>query len=91
MESYPFRKSHKSVLFGQKWRIRAPGIVSNNLKIIDLFCYKFYGGPHKGASGIVNYIPRHTYWPLVPKQYTFIATKGSPQYFTTVESSKSQG
>ena len=60
----------KTVLFGQKWRISAPGIVINNPKIIDLFSYKFYVGPHKGGFGIVNYNPRRTYCPLVPKQYT---------------------
>ena len=55
MESYPYRKSHKSVLFGQKWRISAPGIVINNPKMIDLFSYKFYGDPHKGGwdSGLL--------------------------------------
>ena len=29
--------------------------------------------------GIVNQNPRRTYCPLVPKQYTFSATKASPQ------------
>ena len=72
---YLFRQLHKSVLFGQKWRISAPRIVINNPKIIDLLSYKFYGG-------IVNYNPRRTYCPLVPKQYTFNATKGSPQNIT---------
>ena len=62
-----------------KWRISAPGIVINNPKIIDLFNYKFYGGPHKGGFGIDNYNPRRTYCPLVPKRDTFNATKGSPQ------------
>ena len=73
---------NKSVLFGYKWKISAPGIVTNNPKIIDLFIYKFYGGPLKSGSGIVNYNPRHTYCPLVPKQYTFNATKGSLQLKT---------
>ena len=54
-------------------------IVINNPEIIDLFSYKFYVGPHKDGFGIVNYNPRRTYCPLVPKQYTFNATKGSPQ------------
>ena len=36
-------------------------------------------GPYKGGFGIVNFNPRRTYCPLVPKQYTFSATKGSPQ------------
>ena len=63
-----------------KWRISAPGIVINNPKIIDLFSYKFYGGPHKGGFGIVNYNPRRTYCPLVPKQYTFNAIKVSAQF-----------
>ena len=74
---YLFLHGKKSVLFGQKWRISAPGIVINNPKIIDLFRTKFYAGPHKGGFGIVNYNPRCTYCPLVPKQYTFNATKGS--------------
>ena len=77
MRSYPFLLGKKTVLFGQKWRISAPGIVINNPKIIDLFSYKFYGGPHKGGFGIVNYNPRRTYCPLVPKQYTLRAAKGS--------------
>ena len=76
-----YHKTDKSVPFGQKWRISAPGIVINNPKIIDLFSHKFYvgPGPHKGGFGIVNYNPRRTYCPLVPKQYTFSATKVSPQ------------
>ena len=74
-----FRHGKKSVPFGYKWRISAPGIVINNPKIIDLFSYKFYGDPHKGAFGIVNYNPRHTYCPLVPNQYTLRAAKASPQ------------
>ena len=74
-----FQHRKKSVPFGHIWRISAPGIAINNPKIIDLFRYKFYIGPHKGGFGIVNYNPRHTYCPLVPKQYTFNATKGSPQ------------
>ena len=49
----------------------------NNPKIIDLFNYKFYGGPHKSGINIVNYNPRRTHWPLVTKQYTFNATKPS--------------
>ena len=36
-------------------------------------------GAHKGGFGIVNYNPRRTYCPLVPKQYTYSATKCSPQ------------
>ena len=52
--------------------------IINNPKIIDLFSYKFHVSPHKGGFGIVNYNPRHTYSTLVPKQYTFNATKGSP-------------
>ena len=74
-----FRQSHKSALFGQKWKMIVPGIVINNPKITDLFSYKLYGGPLKGAFGIVNYNPRRTYCPLVPKQYTFCTTNGSPQ------------
>ena len=57
------------------------GIVIYNPKIINLFGYKFYGGPHKGGFRIVNYNPRRTYCPLVPKRDTFNATKGSPQPF----------
>ena len=53
--------------------------VTYNPKIIDLFSYKFYGGPHKGEFGIVNYNPRRTYGSLVSKQHTFNATKGSPK------------
>ena len=34
--------------------------------------------PHKGGYGIVNYNPRRTYSPLVPKQDTFYVTDGSP-------------
>ena len=79
MNAYLFLQSHRSVLFGQKWNISASWIVINNLEIIDLFSYKFYGGPHKCAFGIVNYNPIRTYCPLVPKQYTFNAIKGSPQ------------
>ena len=75
-KTYLFLHEKKSVLFGQKWRISAPGIVINNPKIIDLFSYKFYVGPHKGGFGIVNYNPRRTYCPLVPKQYTLRAAKG---------------
>ena len=41
-------------MFGHKWRISAPGIVISNPKIIDLFIYMFYGGPHKGGFEIVN-------------------------------------
>ena len=67
------------LLFGQKWRISASGIVINNPKIIDLLYNKFYGGPQKDAVGIFNYNPIRTYSTLVPKQYTFNTTKGSPQ------------
>ena len=49
-------------------------------QIIDLFIYKFYVGPHKGGFEIINDNPWHTYCPLVPKQHTFSATKGSPQF-----------
>ena len=35
--------------------------------------------PHKGGYGTVNYNPRRTYCPLVPKQDTFYVTDGSPQ------------
>ena len=35
--------------------------------------------PHKGGNGIVNYNPRCTYCPLVPKRDTFYVTDGSPQ------------
>ena len=55
----------KTVLFAQKWRISAPGVVINNPKIIDLFSYKFYVGPHKGGFGIVNHNPRRTYCTLL--------------------------
>ena len=85
--SYPFLHGKKTVLFGQKWRISAPGIVINNPKIIDLFSYKFYVGPHKGRFWIVNYNTRCTYCPLVPKQYTFNATKGSPQPVFIIQNS----
>ena len=57
-EAYLFRHWKKSVPFGRKWRISAPGIVINIPKIIDLFSYKFYVGPHKGGFGFVNYNPR---------------------------------
>ena len=77
LQTYPFLHGKKTALFGQKWRISAPGIVINNPKIIDLFSYKFYVGPHKDGFGIVNYNPRRTYCPLVPKQYTLRAAKGS--------------
>ena len=80
LEAHLFLHGKKSVLFGQKWRISAPGIIINNPKIIDLFSYKFYVGPHKGGFGIINYNTRHPYCPLVPKQYTLRAAKGSPQY-----------
>ena len=75
-----------SPAFGHKLRINALGIVLiNNPKIIDLFSYKFYVGPHKGGGfRIVNYNPRHTYCPFVSKQYTFSATKGSPQLLILV-------
>ena len=55
-----------------------PGIVTNKPKIIDLF----YVGPPKGRFGIINYNSTHrrTYCPLVPKQYTFSATKGSHEF-----------
>ena len=36
-------------------------------------------GPHKCGFGIVNYNPRRTFCPLVPKQNTFSTTKVSPQ------------
>ena len=78
MGSYLFRHGKKNVPSGHKWRISAHGVVINNPKIIDLFSYKFYVGPYKGGFGIVNYNPRCAYCPLVPKQYTFSATKGSP-------------
>ena len=35
--------------------------------------------PHKGGYGIVNYNPRRTFCPLVPKRDTFYLTDGSPQ------------
>ena len=76
---YLFLHGKKSVLFGQKWVISALGIVINNPKIIDLFSYKFYVGPHKGGFRIINYNTRRTYCPLVPKQYTLRAAKGSLQ------------
>ena len=84
-----FLHGKKSVLLGQKWRISAPGIVINNPKIIDLFSYKFYVGPHKGEFGIINYNPRRTYCPLVPKQYTLRgAAKGSPQFINSLQDKK---
>ena len=43
----------------------------------------------KGGFGIVNYNPMRTYCPLVLKQYTFSATKGSPQ-FIPVKSTHSE-
>ena len=43
--------------------------IINNPKIIDLFSYKFYGGPHKGEFRIVNYNPRRIYCSLVPAIY----------------------
>ena len=58
------------------------GIVIKKPKIIDLFSYKFYGGPHEGGFGIANYNPRSTYCPLVPKQYSFSAIEGSPQIWS---------
>ena len=51
---------------------------------ICLVTYKFYVGPHKGGFRIVNYNPRRTYCPLVSNQYTFRATKGSPQVMREV-------
>ena len=77
--SYLYRHGKKSVPFGHKWRISAPGIVINNPKIINFFNYKFHVGPHKGGLGRVNYNLRRTYCPPVPKQKNFSA-KGSPQY-----------
>ena len=68
--TYLFRHGNKSAPFGHKWRISAPRIVINNPKIIDLFSYKFYVGPHKGGFGIVNYNSIRTYCPLVPKHFT---------------------
>ena len=78
LKPYLFRHGKKSVPFGLNWRVSAPGsgIVINDPKI-DLFSYKFYVGPHKGAFGIVNNNNRRTYCPLMPKQYTFSVTKGS--------------
>ena len=58
----------------------ASWIFVNNPRNIGLFSYKFYWGPHKEAFRIVYYNPRCTYYQLVPKQYTFNATKGSPQF-----------
>ena len=78
IKAYLFRHGKKSVLCGNKWRISAPGIVINNPKIIELFSYNFYVGPHKGGFGIVNYNPSCTYCPLAPKQHIFSATKGLP-------------
>ena len=69
-------------------RVCAPGILINNPKIIDLFSFKFYGGPHKGGFGIVDYNPRRSYYPLVPKQYTFNAAKGSLQKGIHITKSK---
>ena len=34
--------------------------------------------PHKIGNEIVNYNPRCTYYPLVPKRDTFYATDGTP-------------
>ena len=48
--TYPFLHGKKTVLFGQKRRISAPGIVINNPKIINLFSYKFYEGPHMHSA-----------------------------------------
>ena len=76
--SYLFRHGKKSIPFAHKWRINELGIVINNPKIMYLLSYKFYVGSHIGRFGIVNYNPRHTYYSLVPKQYTFSATEGSP-------------
>ena len=39
-ESYLFLHGKKSVLFGHKSRISAPGIVINNPRIMDLLSYK---------------------------------------------------
>ena len=66
---YLFLHGKKTVLFGQKWRISAPGIVINNPKVIKFSC-KSYVGHQKGRFRIVNYNPRCTYCPLVSKQYT---------------------
>ena len=52
--SYLYRHGKKSVPFGHKWRISAPGIFINNPKMIDLFDNKFYVGPLKGGFGIVK-------------------------------------
>ena len=44
--SYPFRQSHKSV-----WAEVEYECTRDYPEIIDLFRYKFYGGPHKGGIG----------------------------------------
>ena len=76
LNSYLFRHGKKSVPFGHKWRISAPGIVIINPKIMHLFGYKFL---IRVDSGISVIIIGCTYCPLVLKQYTFSATRGSPQ------------
>ena len=81
--TYLFLHREEKCTIWAEWKISAAEIVINDPKIIDLFSYKFYVGPHKCGFGIVNYNPRHTYCPLVPKQYTFSATKGSPQILYT--------
>ena len=43
--------SYRRPEFSSKLSFSAPGIVNNNPKIIDLFSYKFYVGPHKGGFG----------------------------------------
>ena len=50
-----FRQSHKSALFGQKWKMIVPGIVINNPKIIEL-C-SFMEVLIRVDSGIVDYNP----------------------------------
>ena len=44
--------------------------------------------PHKIGNEIVNYNPRCTYCPLVPKRDTFYATDGTPLLIPSPQSAK---
>ena len=49
------RPQHKTVPFGHKWRISAPGIAINNPRIIHLFVLQCLWMSSQGGNGIVKY------------------------------------
>ena len=53
------------------------GIVINNPKIIDLFSFKFYVGPHKGGFGSVNYNPKCKFVTYRCKKWTLDFSDGT--------------